>query len=152
MKPLILCLFAALALLGGANVARACQYCRMAASDPEMARLAAEMHAKSGGFPLDSTINRFQNTALSATLTVPPSTASVTTSAADLPTTALPAAVTHRLPPPAAAKMLPVTAKTVTPAAASSSADLWADGGLLGLLGAAGIFGWRTRRTTRPVS
>lgn len=154
MKPFILCLLAALALQGGATVARACQYCRMAADDPEMARLAAEMHAKSGGFPLDSAINRFQTAAAPAALTVPPPSASVTTSAADLPTTALPAAVTHRLPPPAAAKMRPVTAVTTRPVAAStsSSAERWANGGLLGLLGVAGVFGWRTRRTARPVS
>ena len=153
MKPIILCLFAALALQGGANVARACQYCRLAASDPEMARLAAEMHAKSGGFPLDATINRFQSTAASPILTAPPAAASITTRAADLPTTSLPAATTHRLPPPAPAASHPATIAKATPAATtSSSADRWANGGLLGLLGVAGVFGWRTRRTARAVS
>ena len=142
MKPFLLCLLAALILQGAPTAARACQYCRMAADDPEMARLAAEMHAKTGGFPLDSAVNKFQAITPSAVLTAPPPTASVTTSAADLPKATLPAATTHRLPP---AAPLPVsTAKAATPA---SSADRWANGGLLGLLGLMGFFGWRTRKS-----
>ena len=143
MKPFILCLLAALVLRGGPTVAHACQYCRMAADDPEAAKMAAAMHAKDGGFPLDGAISKFQGIAPSATLTAPPPAASVTTRAADLPTAALSTATTHRLPPPAPAKALAVTRP------ATASADRWANGGLLGLLGLAGVFGWRTRRTGR---
>ena len=140
MKPLTLCLLAALTLQASATAVRACQYCRMAADDPEMARLAAEMHAKTGGFPLDGAINKFQAAAPAATLTTPPSTASVTTQAADLPSTRLPTA--RRVPPPS----VPVVAPTVAKAPAKDTTNRWANGGLLGLLGLAGFFGWRTRR------
>ena len=143
MKPFILCLLAALAFQTSATVARACQYCALAANDPEMAKLAAEMHAKTGGFPLDGAIGKFQPTAPAATLTVPPSMASVATQAADLATTTrLPQAVTHRLPPPAVA-----SAPVVQMPAKGNAANRWANGGLLGLLGLAGVFGWRTRRS-----
>ena len=141
MKPFILCLLAALAILDSSAVARACQYCALAANDPEMAKLAAEMHAKTGGFPLDGALSKFQPTVPSATLTAPPPTASVATQAADLGTTHLPAATTHRLPPPVVAASAPAPAKTDT-------SDRWANGGLLGLFGLAGLFGWRTRRRT----
>ncbi len=143
MKPFILCLLAALALQSSAAVVRACQYCALAANDPEMAKLAAEMHAKTGGFPLDGALGKFQPTVPSATLTAPPPTASVATRSADLGTTHLPTATTHRLPPPVAASVpsAPVPAK-------DNAANRWANGGLLGLLGLAGVFGWRTRRST----
>lgn len=147
MKPFILCLLAALALRGGITTVRACQYCRMAAEDPESAKMAAAMHAGDGSFPLNSSINQFQGVAPAATLTAPPPMASVTTSAADLPKTVLPAATTHRLPPPAAAKTAPAA-----PVATATAANRWANGGLLGLAGLAGVFGWRTRRTKRSAS
>ena len=142
MKPFLLCLLAALALQTSATVARACQYCALAANDPEMAKLAAEMHAKTGGFPLDGALSKFQPTAPSATLTAPPPTASVATRATDLAATRLPAATTHRLPPPVV-----TTAAPAAPAPAKdNAADRWASGGLLGLFGLAGLFGWHTRR------
>ena len=136
-KPILLCLLAVLSIQGAA---RACQYCALAANDPEMARLAAEMHAKSGGFPLDASLNKFQPGAQSAVLNAPPPAASVATRAADL------ASVVPRraLPPPVAR---PAAAKPA-PQPAQKSTDHWADGGLLGLLGLAGFFGWRTRRAT----
>ena len=141
MKTFILCLLTALAVQSSAPVARACQYCALAANDPEMAKLAAEMHAKTGGFPLDTAIGKFQPTAPSATLSVPPPTASVATRAADLATTRLPATTTHRLPPPVVAVPAPAAAPVK-----GNTANRWANGGLLGLLGLAGLFGWRTRR------
>lgn len=146
MNPLLLCLLAALVLQGSAAVGRACQYCRMAAEDPEMARLAAAMHAKSGGFPLDGAVSRFQAAAAPAALTTAPSAASVATSTADLP-----AALPRRVLPPAAATTKPVVASSAatsavsSPAPAKDTANRWANGGLLGLLGLAGVFGWRTR-------
>lgn len=152
MKLPFLCLLAALALLLSATTTRACQYCRMAADDPEMARLAAEMHARSGGFPLDTAINGFQPNAQSPVLTAPPPAASITTRAADLPTTALPVAATHRLPPPAVAKSPLPAPPAANPSAPPSTANRWANGGLLGLLGLAGIFGWRTRRNVGSAS
>ena len=138
MKPLLLCLLAALVLQAGATAARACQYCRLAATDPEMARLAAQMHAKEGGFPLDAALNKFQAAAPRAVLTAPPSAASVATTTADLPT----AVPRHVLPPPAVKK--PMVAATA-PASPRDAANRWANGGLLGLVGLAGVFGWRTR-------
>ena len=113
-----------------------------------MARLAAEMHAKSGGFPLDAAVNQFQPPAASAVLAAPPNAASVATNAADLSaTTRLPVAATlRRVPPPVAP-----AAKSSPPAPAAPdtrAADRWANGGLLGLLGLAGFFGWRTRRSS----
>ena len=132
------------------GTARACQYCAMAANDPEMARLAAEMHAKSGGFPLAAAVDQFQPPAASAVLAAPPAAASVATNAADLSaTTRLPVAAARRVPPPVAP-----AAKPAPPAAATDTraANRWANGGLLGLLGLAGFFGWRTRRSPGAVS
>ncbi len=143
MKPFLLCLLVALAIQGSATVARACQYCALAANDPEMAKLAAEMHAKTGGFPLDGAIGKFQPPAASATLTAAPLAASVATQAADLATTRLPAATTHRLPPPVPSAPAPVAAQVPMK---NNASNRWANGGLLGLLGLAGVFGWRTRR------
>ena len=152
MKPFTLCLLAALVLQGGVTAVRACQYCRMAAEDPESAKMAAAMHAGDGSFPLNSSINQFQGVAPAATLTAPPPVASVTTSAADLPKTVLPAATTHRLPPPAAAKTASAAPAAPAAASAATAANRWANGGLLGLAGLAGVFGWRTRRTKRSGS
>ena len=135
-KPLLLCLLAVLAVQGTAH---ACQYCALAANDPEMAKLAAEMHAKSGGFPLDASINKFQPAMPSAVLTAPLPAANVATRAADLPSVA----ATRRplLPPPAA-----TVATRSGQADQRQAASRWANGGLLGLCGLAGFFGWRTRR------
>lgn len=136
-KPLLLCLFAALGFQG---TTRACQYCALAANDPEMARLAAEMHAKSGGFPLDASLGKFQPAAPSAILTVPPPAANVATRAADLP----PVAVARRpLPPPPSRAVVSGSGE----ADKRRTVSRWANGGLLGLFGLAGFFGWRTRRT-----
>ena len=142
MKPLLPHLLAALVLLGNATVSRACQYCQMAASDPEMAKLAAQMHAGSGGFPLDASLNKFQAAPRAAVLIAPPTAASVATTAADLP-----AAVPRRALPPATAAVAKTTLPppAPSPASAKDAANRWANGGLLGLAGLAGVFGWRTR-------
>lgn len=140
MKTLFFCLLAVL-LLRTADVGRACEYCRLAAEDPEAARLALAAHASSGAFPLQGTINQFKADAPPAVLTAPPSAGAIATSAADLPARA------HRLPPPAAAKapapVVPATIAKVPPATGSAT---WANAGLLGVFGCLGFFGWRTRR------
>lgn len=140
MKTLFFCLLAAL-LVRTADIGRACEYCRLAAEDPEAARLALAAHASSGAFPLQTTINQFKGDAPSAVLTAPPPAAAIATSAADLPARA------HRLSPPAppAPAPLPVAAPT-----AARSAT-WANAGLLGVFGCLGFFGWRTRRTPGSV-
>ena len=143
-KTLLLGLF--IAALGGTLVpGHACQYCRMAATDPEAARMAAQMH--SGGFPLDATINQFQGIAPAAVLTAPPAPDSVVTDAADLPT----AGRVHPSPPPSVAAV-PVRAPAETGAKIPPAPTRWADAGLLGLCAAGGLFCWRTRRTYAPVA
>ncbi len=138
MKTLFFCLLALL-LWGTADASRACEYCRMAAEDPEAARLALAAHASSGAFPLQGTINQFKGDVPPATLTAPPSAGAVATSAADLPARA------HRLPPPVA--KAPATALVVAAKApAATSSATWANAGLLGVFGFLGFFGWRTRR------
>ena len=139
MKTLFFCLLAAL-LVRTADVGRACEYCRMAAEDPEAARLALAAHASSGAFPLQGTINQFKADAPPAVLTAPPTAGAIATSAADLPARA------HRLPPPAAKAPAPVAAPIVKAPPAAGSAT-WANAGLLGVFGCLGFFGWRTRRT-----
>ena len=117
-----------------ADVGRACEYCRMAAEDPEAARLALAAHASAGAFPLQSTINQFKGDVPPAVLTAPPAASSVATSAADLP------ARTRRVPPPAP------PAPAARPAPAPAGSTTWANAGLIGLFGFLGFFGWRTRR------
>ncbi len=151
MKPLLHCLLAALVFQASATAVRACQYCRLAATDPDMAKLAAQMHAKEGGFPLDAALNKFQAVAPAAVLTAPPPSTSIATTTADLPT-ALPR---HALPPTVAKSLTPAPAPTVSsPVTGKDTANRWANGGLLGLMGLAGVFGWRTRgrRTGGSVS
>ncbi len=134
-------LLTALLWQGAATRTDACQYCRMAATDPEAARMAAMMH--SGGFPLDATINQFQGVAPAAILTAPPASDRVVTSAADLPMPVRPV-----VPPPAPAKMAaPVAAAKPPPTPVR-----WADVGLLGLLASGSLFYWRTRRVSAPVA
>ena len=148
MKRLFPSLCAALLLMAAGPAGRACQYCQMAAAgDPEAARLAAEIHG--GSFPLDGITSRFAAAVPSANLSAPPTAASVATTASDLPTTVLRRATP---PPPTAVKPVPalaVQAPSLPPAAASVH---WADAGLLGLLAAGGLFCWRTRRATVPLS
>ncbi len=140
MKKLFFCLLAGL-LMQTADIGRACEYCRMAAEDPEAARLALAAHASSGAFPLQSTISQFKGDAPPAVLTAPPAASSVATSATDLPA---------RLRRPLAASPTPkVSVVEVPPTAARSSA--WANAGLLGVFGCLGFFGWRTRRTSGSV-
>lgn len=134
-----------LALSLGAMSAQACQYCRLAATDPEAARLAAQMH--SGGFPLDVTINQFQPAAPSATLAVPPAPATVATSAVDLPRVSHPVTMLRQAAAGPVKTSLIVPAVRLGPAAASG----WADAGLLGLLVLGAWFCWRTRRVSAPV-
>ena len=145
MKPLFFCLLAVL-LVPTADIGRACEYCRMAAEDPEAARLALAAHASSGAFPLQSTISQFKGDVPPAVLTAPPTANSVATSAADLPVGArrvLPPGVKSPAPAPvvAAAPLPPAPARSAT----------WANAGLIGLFGFLGFFGWRTRRTPGSV-
>ena len=142
MKTLFFCLLAVL-LVPTADIGRACEYCRLAAEDPEAARLALAAHASSGVFPLQSTISQFKGDAPPAVLTAPPAAASVATSAADLPARA------HRLPPPSAAMKAPAPV-AAAPRPANHTAT-WANAGLLGVFGCLGFFGWRTRRTPGSV-
>ena len=140
-KPFFSGLLMALLLIGGAAGARACQYCRMAATNPEAARMAAQIH--SGGFPLDSTINQFQGIVPSATLTAPPTPGEVVTSAADLP---VPVARLQAL-----AKEFTQTTKSsaaidTTVKMPPTAPSRWSDAGLLGLAAVGGLFCWRTRR------
>ena len=144
MKTLFFCLLAGL-LLQTVDVGHACEYCRMAAEDPEAARLALAAHASSGAFPLQSTINQFKGDVPPAALTAPPTAGSVATSAVDLPATVR----RSLLPVTKAPVVQPVVAAAQRPAARSST---WANAGLLGVFGFLGIFGWRTRRTAGPVS
>ena len=149
MKTLFFCLPAVLLLLT-ANNSRACEYCRMAAEDPEAARLALAAHASSGAFPLQSTINQFKGDTPAAVLTAPPSAGAIATSAADLPARA------HRLLPPVTKLPAPVpAAPNVAPVVAANPAPAhsvtWANAGLLGMFGFLGFFGWRTRRATGSV-
>ncbi len=149
MKTLFFCLLAML-LVQTADVGRACEYCRMAAEDPEAARLALAAHASSGAFPLQSTINQFKGDAPPAVLTAPPSTGAIATSAADLPARA------RRLPSLAVAKApAPVVSTAVSTAAAqpvvAAHSATWANAGLLGVFGFLGFFGWRTRRAPGSV-
>ena len=109
MKTLFFCLLAGL-LLQTADIGRACEYCRMAAEDPEAARLALAAHASSGAFPLQSTINQFKGDAPPAVLTAPPAASSVATSAADLP-------ATRPSSPPAAPAKAPVVPSSARRAA-----------------------------------
>ncbi len=131
-----------LLLLASFTRAEACQYCRMAATDPEAARMAAKLHA--GGFPLDATINQFQPANPSAVMTAPPDPGSVTTSAADLP-------VLPRTPAPVSTPVPARTAGTAVATKATPKPVSWADAGLFGLLAAGGWFYWRTRREGAPV-
>ena len=142
MKTLFFSLLALL-LLNTVDVGRACEYCRMAAEDPEAARLALAAHASSGVFPLQTTINQFKGDAPPAVLTAPPSAGAIATSAADLPARA------HRLPPPVsrAPAPLPVPATVAARVPAAAGSATWANAGLLGIFGCLGFFGWRTRRT-----
>lgn len=151
MKTLFFCLLAVL-LAQTADVGRACEYCRMAAEDPEAARLALAAHASSGVFPLQTTISQFKGDTPAAVLTAPPSAGAIATSAADLP-----ARVRRVLPPVAKVAVVapataPVPAVAPPPAAAPAAirSATWANAGLLGLFGCLGFFGWRTRRTTGP--
>lgn len=145
MKTLFSCLLVVL-LVRTADIGRACEYCRMAAEDPEAARLALAAHASSGAFPLQSTINQFKGDTPPAVLTAPPSANSVATSAADLPT----ALARRVLPPTTKAPVLPA-AGTVPPQPAAKHSAAWANAGLLGLFGFLGFFGWRTRHTPGSV-
>ena len=144
-KPLFRGLLLALVLMGAKPSGRACQYCRMAATDPEAARMAAQIHG--GGFPLDATINQFAGIAPAATLTAPPAPDSVATSAADLP---VPAARRSLPPPPTLpvlkAPMLRAPVAVSTREAKTPPPIRWSDAGLLGLAAAGGLFCWRTRR------
>ena len=145
-KPIFIGLFVASLLASTVMTGQACQYCRMAATDPEAARMAAQIH--SGGFPLDATINQFQGITPPAILAAPPAPDSVVTNAADLPVS--PA----RLHPPAAPVAVAATrvvAPTITPETPVTSAR-WSNAGLLGLMAAGGLFCWRTRRGFPPVS
>ena len=153
MKLLFSCLCAALLLLAAGPAGRACQYCQMAAvGDPEAARLAAQIHGES--FPLEGIITRYAPAAPAANLSAPPTAASVATKASDLPTTVIRRA-TPPLPPAAVPPVPPVPAPmlraTSLPDATAGSTH-WADAGLLGLVGIGGLFFWRTRRATAPLS
>ena len=150
MKLLFSCLCAALLLMAAGPAGRACQYCQMAAAgDPEAARLAAQIHGES--FPLEGIITRYAPAAPDANLSAPPAAASVATKASDLPTTVLRRATTPPPPvvvPPVPAPMLRATALPDTTAGSTH----WADAGLLGLVAVGGLFFWRTRRATVPLS
>lgn len=142
-----------LLLLAALASADACQYCRLAATDPEAARMAAMMH--SGGFPLDATINRFQSANPSAVLMGPPTAGSVATSAADLPATPRTAgtAVETSAKSVAASPITSRTAGTAVPTLKAAPKPVtWADAGLLGMLVIGGLFYWRTRREDAPVA
>lgn len=147
MKTLFFCLLAVL-LVRTADVGRACEYCRLAAEDPEAARLALAAHASSGAFPLQGTISQFKGEVPAAVLTAPPSPTVIATSAADLPARA------HRLVPPAPGSS-PAAQPVVTPVAVKprpvTSSATWANAGLLGVFGFLGFFGWRTRRAPGSV-
>lgn len=152
-KPALLGVLAA-SFLVGVFPGRACQYCRMAATDPEAAKMAAQLHA--GGFPLDGTLSQFQPVAPSATLVGPPASGSVAMSASDLPVNSR---LTSAKPMGTAVGNKPASPQLVTRVGADSSvaapkptARHWADVGLLGLLGAGGWFCWRTRRVSAPVA
>lgn len=154
-KPLLLGLLAA-SFLAGAFPGQACQYCRLAATDPEAAKMAAKMHA--GGFPLDATLNQFQPLAPAATLTAPPDPDNVVTRAADLPVTARVPAVPKSAMLSTSPSATPALAKPVAPAGTAvitqanpAPVARWADAGLLGLLSVGGWFCWRTRRVSAPV-
>ena len=148
-QGMFLALLVALIVQGRVANSGACQYCRLAATDPEAARMAAQMH--SGGFPLDATINQFQGMAPAATLTAPPAPDSVVTSVADLPPTTLrPRTVAE--PATTAIPREAKESKEVAPAATPKAPLRWADVSLLGLAGAGGWFYWRTRRDSAPVS
>ncbi len=145
MKTSFLCLCAALVFLVSGQVAGACQYCEMMASDPEAARFNSQVGAQN--FPLEGVTSQYQAPAPSANLAVPPAAASVVTKASDLPTTIIRRPVAPL--PAAAAKPVPaVAAVRVNPAASSH----WADAGLLSLAAAGGLFWLRTRRTDSPLS
>ncbi len=141
MKTLFFCLLAVL-LMRTADTGRACEYCRMAAEDPEAARLALAAHAASGAFPLQGTINQFKGDTPPAILTAPPAAGAIATSAADLP-----ARMRRPLPPAAAPAPLPVIAPVAAKAPPAARTATWADAGLIGVFGCLGFFGWRTRRT-----
>ena len=147
-KPFVPALVIVLLGLGGIRTGRACQYCRMAATDPEAARIAAQIH--SGGFPLDAAINQFQGIAPAAVLTAPPAPDSVVTSAADLPPVPV-----RRQPAPVAKPILPVVEKAPVPHPAGKVPPApvrWSDAGLVGLCAAGGLFYWRTRRLAPSVA
>ena len=150
MKPLFSCLCAALLLMAAGPAVRACQYCQMAAAgDPEAARLAAQIHGES--FPLEGIITRYAPAAPAASLSAPPAAASVATKASDLPTTVLRRAT----PPPPPAVVPPVPAPMLRAASLPTAAvgsGHWADAGLLGVAAVGGLFFWRTRRATAPLS
>ena len=149
MKALFSCLCAVVLLMAAAPASRACQYCQMAAAgDPEAARLAAQIHGES--FPLEGIITRYAPAVPAANLSAPPTAASVATKASDLPTTVLRRATP---PPPAAVPPVPASMLRATslPAATAGSTH-WADAGLLGLVAVGGLFFWRTRRATAPLS
>ena len=144
MKTLFFCLLIGL-LVQAADLGRACEYCRMAAEDPEAARLALAAHASSGAFPLQSTISQFKSDVPLAVLTAPPSASSVATSAADLPVNA------RRPLLPVAAKAPVAVQSQAAPAHPAARSSAWANAGLLGFFGCLGFFGWRTRRTSGSV-
>ena len=148
MKTLFFCLLAVL-LVRTADIGRACEYCRMAAEDPEAARLALAAHASSGAFPLQSTINQFKGDVPAAVLTAPPSTNSVATSAADLPATLVHRPLTR--PAKTSIPSVPVAATVPQSPATATRSATWANAGLLGLFGFLGFFGWRTRRAPGSV-
>ena len=141
-KAFLLSLTVGLLGFGSIETSLACQYCRMAATDPEAARMAAQIH--SGGFPLDAALNQFQGIAPAAVLTAPPAPDSVAPSAADLPPVA---ARLHSVPVVASVVLktakapVPMTTAPVLPAPVR-----WSDAGLVGLCAAGGLFYWRTRR------
>ena len=145
-KSLLVGFVAVMLCLSMGGVARACQYCRLAATDPEAARMAAQIH--SGGFPLDATINQFQGIAPTSTLSAPPAPDSVVTNAIDLP---VPTARLHTAPIPVPPALVqPVT--TVPVIKAASKPVRWSDAGLLGLATMGGLFCWCTRRVSTPVA
>ena len=144
-----------LALLAAAAVvpaARACRYCQQAADPVEVMRFQGQGR-NAGSFPVDDSLNNFGNGAPAAPVAAPttaPDPATLVTNAAALP--ARPPVVV----PAAPVAPAPVVVVSQPPIAVVSpprpvTSVRWADFGLLGLMGAGGLFAWRTR-AARPVA
>ena len=136
----LLTLLASVTVAAVVPSARACKYCQQAADPVEVMRFQGQGR-NAGSFPMDDSLNNLGNGAPTPVATP----AAIVTRAAELPRAAVVAAV---VPAPVAPSKAPPTAESPRPRPTSVR---WADFGLLGLVGAGGLFAWRTRGSARSV-